>query len=133
MSKTHDYFRLVDLNPAIGGAVIDPRDPRALHFFTFLADGQHIGLASFTATSGRVLYSFDDDHQVGGTPPLPALPMPGQVEVHGVLVNAAPPGLQEARYTELHERRSVRVWLDPSQVPPTGQAVEAFVKAWAKQ
>lgn len=132
--KTSDYLKIVDLNPVTGGFVLDPRDDRALCDFGFAAESQHLFLATFSgATSIRVLYSFDVDHAAGGTPPLPALPNPGNVAPHGVLFTVGgPPPTMEARYERSHTRRSVRLWIDPATPPTTGQLVQIVVKAWSE-
>lgn len=131
---SNDYLKIVDLNPAVGGAVIDPRDDRALCDFGFAAESQHLFLAGFpTGTSVRVLYSFDTDHSVGGTPPLPALPNPGNVTPHGMILTVGgPPATMEAKYEHSHVRRSARLWIDPATPPQTGQVVQIVVKAWAE-
>jgi hypothetical protein len=126
MSISNDYLRIVDLNPTINAApapVITATDPRALHMFDFVANGQRI-----TNASGfRVFYSFDHEYAQGGTIPMP--PVPG-VKVHGVLQ----PGAVTPPYEGTHDRGHVLVWLDPSQAPMPGQGVpvEVHVQAWQK-
>lgn len=131
MSK--DYFRIVDLNPNIGGLplpVNDPRDPRALCYFGFVANRQRLLLATVGLPQGiRILYSFDLDHFVGGG--LPQLPPPGKVHPHGVLEFAGSPnGFEEALLD--HDRSHVIIWLDPSSPVPVTQAVAVSVRASAR-
>jgi len=121
-TTSHDYLRIVDLNPTINGAaapVNAPVDPRALHMFGFSSAGQRIE----NRGTYPVFYSFDYDYLQGGT----IMPPAGlTVKVHGVLQ----PG--EMRYTEHHDRAHVLVWLDQTAAPPQGVAVEVHVQAWAK-
>lgn len=133
--QTNDYLKIVDLNPTTGTPVLDPRDDHALCDFGFAAESQHLFLAQFSgSTSCRVLYSFDTDHNLGGTPPLPALPSPGNVTPHGVFFTiGGPPATMEAKYERSHTRRSVRLWIDPATPPTTGQIVQIVVKAWSEQ
>lgn len=132
-NKTNDYLKIVDLNPGTG-AIIDPRVDGALCDFGFDAESQHLFLATFAGGGNplRILYSFDTDHLQGGVPPLPALPAPGAISAHGLLLSiGGPPATMEARYENSHTRRTVRLWIDPATPPQAVQVVQVVVKAWA--
>lgn len=131
-NKTTDYLKIVDLNPA-AGTIFDPRVDGALCDFEFAAESQHLFLPAFGGGNPvRILYSFDSDHLQGGVPPLPSLPVPGAITVHGLLLSiGGPPPTMEARYENSHTRRSVRLWIDPATPPQAGQVVQVVVKAWA--
>lgn len=113
-----DYLKDQDLNPPpVGFPVIQPQDPRAMHYFGFLADGQEIKNMSPV----RILGTFEYVNQPVpfGPPPFPRI---------DIILD---PG-EGVRYDELHERRHVVLWIDPSGGPlPTGP-VNVRVRAWAR-
>lgn len=118
-----DYLREIDLNPAVGGPITNPLDPRAMHYFGFLSEGQEISLVQpFTGTP-RVLVSFHYANQPTAVPPAVQPPIDGVVDFSG-----GPPAL---RYDENHNRAHVIVWQDPAAPPPTGPQV-VRVRAWSK-
>lgn len=121
-----DYLREIDLNPTINGAaspVTNPLDPRAMHYFGFLSEGQEIALVQPFAGQPRVLVSWHYGNQPTAAPPQPQPPIDGVVDFSG-----GPPML---RYDEHHERAHALVWLDPANVPPQGQPAMVRVRAWA--
>jgi hypothetical protein len=133
-----DYFKIVDLNPPIGpGPIIDPRDPRALCYFGFLAQGQHLSLGSFVTTPNlRIFYSFEFDYVQSTNPPPPPPPPGTGIKASGVLASGGPPLLMEAAYGENHDRRHVILWVDPTSLtppPPPGQPIEVYVRAWSRE
>lgn len=119
---SHDYLREIDLNPALG-PVVDPLDPRAMHYFGFLSEGQEITMVQPFGGTPRILISFHYGNQptTPGTQPQP--PIDAILDFSG--------GPPIVRYEENHERAHVLIWLDPaSPLPPTGQA-KVRVRAWA--
>ncbi len=134
-----DYLREIDLNPPIGGPINNPLDPRAGNDFCFLSDGQEIVLVQpmpFPTQPIRVLVSFDCGHQaLLNLPP----PPPGTgPQVHGLLVfDPATGGIGQRNVLRrecCHQRRGVKIWLDPmSPLPPTSQPIVVVVSAWAKE
>lgn len=135
---SHDYLREYDLNqpPAMGGPVINPLDPRAHNDFCFLSDQQEIVLARPGAAQPpiRVLFSFDCGHQALISQPFPP---PGTgPEVHGLLVFDPAAGDDPLRRLYrpgcCHQRRFVKVWIDPMFPPPAGTPVIVVVSARAK-
>lgn len=115
MSNSNDYLKRIDLNPAAGGAVVTPIDPRALHMFDFEAAGQEV----VNAGAYQVFVSFDYayDQGLGVMPP----PMP---KPHAVLQ----PGQSMRR--ESHTRGHVLVWIDPAAAPQPGIGAAVLVSAW---
>ena len=125
----HDYLREINLNPIINGGpapITDPNDPRALHYFGFLADGQEIVEVPPFGTPTRILISW---HYANNPvpPPSPAQPPP---PVDAVLdLGFGPPVV---RYDTHHQRRHAIVWLDPSSATSTAPIV-VRVRAWATE
>lgn len=136
---THNYFKELDLNPppALGGPILNPLDPRAHNDFCFLSDWQEIVLARSQSAGSpvRVLFSFSCGHQPLLNQPFPP---PGTgPEVHGLLVFDPAVGDDPLRrvFREqcCHQRRHVKVWIDPTgPQPPTGIPVIVTVAAGAK-
>lgn len=129
-NHSNDYFRLVDLNPGtILNPVTDPRDPRAMCWFGFVAQGQRVSLefGNNPPPPGlRVLYTFDYDYFTG----VGAVPVPSSSRPHGVLQMNSPTD-QDQQDIELHDRSFVAFWIDPTGAQPgTGQTVQVTVKAW---
>lgn len=132
-----DYLREIDLNQG-PTPINNPLDARGHSDFCFMSDGQEIVLVlqqQPTAAPFRVLVSFDCEHQaLLNQPP----PPPGQgPQVHGVLAfdPAFPMNTRMVLRRECcHQRRGVRVWLDPMgpTPPPIGQPIVVQVSAWAK-
>lgn len=122
-----DYLREIDLNPpaAAGGPIVNPLDPRAMHYFGFLSNGQEVSLAP-PAANPRVAVSWHYGNQPTGAPIMPPPP------TDAILDFAVGPPL--LRYEVNHDRRHVLVWLDMSgpNPPPPGQPVVVRVRAWAK-
>lgn len=123
----HDYFREIDLNPMVNGApapINNPLDPRAMHYFGFLATDQEITFGNPAVGSPRVLVSFHYGNQPTAVPPAVQPPIDGVLDFA-----AGPPMVQRLN----HERYHAIVWLDPtSQPPPTGP-VTVRVSARARQ
>lgn len=120
-----DYLREIDLNPTINGAaapVTSPFDPRAMHYFGFLSEGQDVVLVQPFPGNPRVLISFQYANQPT------ALPIPPQPLIEGVVDFAAN---SSSKYEDRHQRAHVLVWLDPAAVPPFGQPAVVRVRAWA--
>lgn len=118
----HDYLREIDLNPPAGGPVNSPLDPRAMHYFGFLSDGQEITMVQPFTGQPRILVSWHYGNQPTGAPPQPQPPIDAIIDFSG-----GPPML---RYEQNHERAHALVWLDSAAPPPTGQAT-VRVRAWA--
>jgi hypothetical protein len=119
---SNDYFKEIDLNPAVGGLVNNPLDPRATHYFGFLAEGQDISIVNPITPQPRIAVSWQFANQ-----PTPA-PVPPQPSIDAILdFNGTGPGLH---YEFHHDRSHVIVWWDPSAAVPTGPAV-IRVRAWA--
>lgn len=122
-----DYLREIDLNPTVNGAaapITNPLDPRALHYFGFMSEGQEIALVQpFPGQPTRVLVSFHDANQPTAAPVMPPPAIDGVVDF-----STGPAAL---RYDDHHERAHVLVWLDPAAVPPQGQAAIVRVRGWA--
>lgn len=122
-----DYLREIDLNPppANGGPIANPLDPRAMHYFGFLSNGQEVSLAP-PAANPRVAVSWHYGNQPTAVPIMPPPP------IDAILDFAVGPPL--LRYEVNHDRRHVLVWLDMSgpNPPPPGQPVIVRVRAWAK-
>lgn len=116
MSISNDYLKRLDLNPAAGGPVVGPLDPRALHMFDFEAAGQEVTNIGVNYT---VFVSFDYAYDQGLGLPLPQLPL-----VHAVLA----PGQSVRR--ESHARGHVLVWIDPGAAPQPGVGAPVQVSAW---
>lgn len=130
MPRMSDYLREIDLNPppAAGGPVTNPLDPRAMHYFGFLANGQEIVFVPpFTGANPRVAVSWHYGNQPTAAPAQPPPPIDAIVDFSG-----GPPGL---RYELNHDRRHVLVWLDMNGTapPPPGQPVLVRVRAWARE
>ncbi len=117
-----DYLREIDLNPPAGGPINNPLDPRAMHYFGFLSEGQEITIVQpFTGTP-RILISFHYGNQPTAAPPQPQPPIDAILDFSG--------GPPVVRYEENHNRSHVLVWLDTTAAPPpTGQAM-VRVRAW---
>jgi hypothetical protein len=129
-NHSNDYFRIVDLNPPAPAApIVDPRDPRAMCYFGFVAQGQRISMEFGTnppPNGLRILYTFDYEYNggVGTVPPVAAKP-------HGMLAIGGGPADQDQMYIELHDRAFVALWIDPTGTQPAvGQTVQASVRAW---
>jgi hypothetical protein len=113
----NDYLKEHDLNaPPVGFPVNQPFDPRAMHYFGFLANGQEIRNMSAV----RILASWQYANQPTTFSP-PTFP---SVDI------VLDPG-ETVRYDELHDRAHVIVWIDPSAGIPTGPA-NVRIRAWAK-
>lgn len=122
---SHDYLREIDLNPppAAGGPITSPLDPRAMHYFGFLADGQEVTLVHpFTGTP-RVLMSFHYGNQPTTAPAQPQPPIDAILDF-----SSGPPVV---RYETGHQRAHVLVWQDPTIAPPPGGQSVVRVRAWA--
>lgn len=127
---SHDYLREIDLNPpaAAGGPINNPLDPRAMHYFGFLSDGQEIQQVMGTGGGGpfRADVSFHYGNQPTAVPPQPPPPVDAVLDPFGAPISMV-------RYEVNHERRHVLVWLDPSFQPvPQGPCV-VRVRAWARE
>lgn len=128
---SHDYLREIDLNPNINGApapINSPLDPRAMHYFGFLANGQEVTVPMQTAGGGpfRADVSFHYGNQPTATAPQP------QPAIDAVLDPFGAP-FPVVRYEENHDRRHLLVWLDPSYTPvPQGPCI-VRVRAWARE
>lgn len=115
-----DYLREIDLNPPLGGPVIDPHDPRAMHYFGFLSEGQEIVMVQPTGQP-RIFISWHYSNNPVATPPPQPLP-----PVDAILdFSSGPPVV---RYEEHHQRAHVFVWLDPTAAPAGTSKVR--VRAW---
>ncbi len=123
---SHDYLREIDLNPpaAIGPPVTSPLDPRAMHYFGFLANGQEISIVPPFQGQPRVAASFHYGNQPTVVPPQPQPP------IDAILDTTTFPPL--VRYEVNHDRSHVLVWLD-NPLPPIGQPVLVRVRAWARE
>jgi hypothetical protein len=121
-----DYLREIDLNPTVNGAaapITSPLDPRAMHYFGFLSEGQEVSLVQPFAGNPRVLVSWHYGSQPTTAPVLPPPPIDGVVDFSGQ------PAL---RYEENHERSHALVWIDPANVPAFGTPAVVRVRAWNK-
>ncbi len=120
-----DYMREIDLNPppALGGPITNPLDPRAMHYFGFLSEGQELDLIQPFSGTPRVLVSWHYGNQptTPGTQPPP--PIDAVLDFSG-----GPPQL---RYNDHHDRAHVLVWLDPTAVPPPTGQLMVRVRAWS--
>jgi len=115
-TQTTDYLKHLDLNPAAGGPVLSPLDPRALFMFGFLSTSQEI--VNTGTTPLHVSFDFAYDQGIPGAPAAPG------VTVHAVLQPGQPlPRLQS------HTRGHVLVWCDPS-APPQAMPASVRVHAW---
>lgn len=125
--RMHDYLREIDLNPppAMGGPINNPLDPRAMHYFGFLSEGQEIVLVQpFTGGPPRIFISW----QYANNPlPPPAAPQPPPPVDAIADFSGGPPGV---RYETHHERAHAIIWLDPNAPTPTGP-MTVRVRAWA--
>lgn len=119
---SNDYLREIDLNPApaLGGPINNPLDPRAMHYFGFLSEGQEIALAQ-PGINPRVLISFHYANQPTAIPPQPQPPIDAVLDT-----SFGPPVI---RYGDHHDRAHVLIWLDPTVVLPGPLLVR--VRAWA--
>ncbi len=119
-----DYYRVIDLNPpaALGGPIVNPLDPRAMHYFGFTSEGQEILLLQPFAGQPTIDVSW---HCANQPTTVPAMPPP---PIDGVLSSTTFPAV--LRYDEHHERAHAIVWLDPLVLPPAGQPVLVSVRAW---
>lgn len=120
-----EYMREIDLNPpaATGGPVTNPQtDPRSMHYFGFLSEGQEISIVQPFGGNPRVLISWHYGNQPTGAPLLPPPPIDDVLDFSG--------GPPVRRYDQHHERAHVFVWLDPAAPPPAGPAV-VRVRAWS--
>lgn len=122
-----DYLREIDLNPppAMGGPVTSPNDPRAMHYFGFLADGQELSLVPPTGGPMRVLASFA---YANAPLPLPAMQPPPVMPDAVLDFTGVTPGV---RYELNHERHHVHVWIDSSVPPPTTPII-VRIRAWRR-
>lgn len=134
-----DYLREIDLNPPGATPINSPRDARGHSDFCFLSDGQELVLVpqqQSAALPFRVLVSFDCDHQELLNQPVPPPGLAFGPRVHGILAfdPAFPMNVRNVLRRECcHQRRGVRVWLDPNgPQPPAGQPIVVQVSAWAK-
>lgn len=125
---SNDYLREIDLNPlpALGGPIINPLDPRAMHYFGFESNGQEISAAGQPTGQGRVAASFHYGNQPTALPPQPPPP------IDAIIDNTTFPPV--VRYEVNHDRSHVLVWLDNNgpNPPLPGQPVLVRVRAWAK-
>lgn len=120
---SNDYLKEVDLNPAIGGLVNNPLDPRAMHYFGFVSEGQDLALVSPTPPNPRVAVSWQYANQPTAVPVPPPPPIDGILDFSGGM-----PGLH---YEFHHDRSFVIVWYDPSAPPPPAGPVVVRIRAWA--
>lgn len=119
-----DYLKELDLNPplGLGGPVNNPTDPRAMHYFGFLSEGQELVLVPGVGGTSRVFASWHYVNQ-----PLLTLPVPPPL-VDVVLDFASGPPV--VRYEGFHERAHAIVWLDPAAPIVTGPLI-VRLRAWA--
>lgn len=144
---TTNYLHEIDLNPAIGGPINNPYDPRADHNWCFEANSQEVILVfppqQPVTTPYRVFVSYDCGHYpliFPGAGPLPQPPPGVGPQVHGVLafdpafgIGMQPEERRVFRRTCCHLARSLKVWLDPnSPQPPTAQPIVVQVSASAR-
>lgn len=122
-----DYLREIDLNPppAMGGPINNPLDPRAMHYFGFLSEGQEIVQALPSTGPAKVFVSWDYANNPL-LPPAPPIPPP---PVDAILDFAGGPPV--VRYETHHERCHAIVWLDPNAAPPPTGPMIVRVRAWA--
>lgn len=122
-----DYFQVIDLNVPIaaGGPISAPLDPRAMHYFGFLSQGQQIQLIDGLPQGNSVLFSwrYGQAPGVGPTPPSP--------QADGVLDFFGGPSSQTARYENSHDRAHVLVWIDGPALP-AGQQCRVRISAWSR-
>lgn len=120
-----DYLKDVDLNTP-PTPVNNSLDPRAMHYFGFLSNGQDIQLLQpVTGANVRVLVSWRYGNSPG--PFSPAFPP----QADAVLDFFSGPTGQVLRYETNHDRAHALIWLDPATPPPTGP-VMVRVRAWKK-
>jgi hypothetical protein len=120
---SNDYFKEIDLNPAVGGLVNNPLDPRAMHYFGFASEGQDLQIVGpITGPQPRIAVSWQYANQPT------AAPVPPQPLIDGILdFNGGGPGLH---YEFHHDRNFVIVWYDPTGATPTGPVL-VRIRAWA--
>lgn len=125
MSPPNDYFQQIDLNVpvAAGGPINTPLDPRAMHYFGFLANGQQIQLLDGLPVGNSVQFSFRYA-QAPGVGPGPTPP-----QADGALDFFGGPPL--SRYENSHDRAHVLVWLDGPALP-AGAQCRVRISAWSK-
>lgn len=126
-TEPRNYFQVIDLNvpPAAGGPIANALDPRAMHYFGFLAQGQQIQLVDGMPVGNQVLYSF----RYAQAPGIGPAPTPPQAD--GVLDFFGGPASQTARFDLDSDRAHVLVWLD-GPVLPAGQQCRVRISAWRK-
>lgn len=126
---THtNYFQLIDLNQAaaVGGPIVSPLDPRAMHYFGSPMQGQQIQLVDGMPAGTSVLFSFR--YAVApGVGPAPTAP-----QADGMLDFFGGPSSQTARFDLDSDRAHVLVWLD-GPPPPAGQPVRVRISAWRRE
>lgn len=119
-----DYLKDQDLNPTInlGSARVDqPFDPRAMHYFGFVANGQELRNMCPFRMFGTWSYVNQPTPFTGG--PFPAVDF---------VLDPAGSGGDVIRYDENHDRGHVVVWLDPAAIPPVGIVCNLRVRAWSR-
>lgn len=122
---SHDYFREIDLNPMVNGApapINSPLDPRAMHYFGFLATDQEIALGQ-PNINPRILVSFHYGNQPTAASPAVQPPIDAVLDT-----GFGPPVIQRLN----HERAHVIVWADPAVPLPNGPLL-VRVSARARQ
>lgn len=120
-----DYLREIDLNPpaALGGPITNPLDPRAMHYFGFVSEGQEITQVPPLGPPTRVVasWSYANNPLPPPSPPVPPPPIDAVLDFA-----AGPPAV---RYETHHQRQHVIVWLD-GPLPPPAVPMIVRVRAW---